>query len=551
MLKEFMTNTPISLNVTLQEFQKIFLQETTAFIQEKSGVNLSQNLETLTSAEIEKIVEIVADIQSKIRANIFIPNDYKNFIVDFIMQILFEIWKKSDSSEIFFIKIRQYFTPAQIASSLFNYVKNFENYKWATNFFAEHKQIFPNSNKKIRTIGIYYFRIFNGGIERFLSLIIPIYIQQGYRVVLFTDVSVPELEYSLPPPYGGMFERVTFSTPRNLTFERLQELATLIQKYSIDVFVSHMRTADFTPFVQSLFCKLSGIKFVVELHSSIKHLDFRLPSVAGYCLADAVVVISRTRREFLKNFDVRAYYIPNPIMIEKEGNFKGRDTKKFSNTILWVGRIDVNEKNIFAVVPIMKEVVAQIPNAKLKILGAADVPIIAEKLKELIKLNQLEKNIEFCGFHTDVSEFYKSADVMLNTSPHEGWSLVISESKFYELPLVFFKLPDNELTRDGKGSIAVLFNNYHAAAKAIVKILTDENFRIKLSAEARASLQPFLDYDIGAAWQRLFEDLENDIQTPQSNFENVQIQKVFLEEIFEIQEQNNNLRLQIQNLSKN
>lgn len=200
MLKEFMENKPFFSTLSFQEFQKQFIPETLEYIQEKSGVNLSQSLANLESAEIEKIVEVAADIQAKIRINQHIEPNSRAVMVEIVMRILFDIWQKSESAELFFIKIRQKFEPAHIAAFITAYAQEFSNYEWITKFFAEHLQIFPRSNKKIRTIGIYYPRIFNGGVERFLSLIIPIYIQQSYRVVLFNDVARPEIEYPLPPP---------------------------------------------------------------------------------------------------------------------------------------------------------------------------------------------------------------------------------------------------------------------------------------------------------------------------------------------------------------
>ncbi len=243
---------------------------------------------------------------------------------------------------------------------------------------------------------------------------------------------------------------------------------------------------------------------------------------------------------------INAHYIPNPIFIEDAENFNGRDPEKISNTILWVGRIDF-DKNPLAVVPIMKEVVEQIPDAKLKILGSEDSPQFCEYLKKLVQLNNLEGNIEFCGYHKNVRAFYETADVMLNTSPHEGWSLVIAESKFYELPSVIYELPDNELTRDGRGFIGVPQGDSHAAAQAIIKILTDTKLRCDLSAQARASLQPFLNYDIGGAWQRIFNDLENNVPAPSHKKENEQIQMFLLEEIFTLTQKVINLTAKIEN----
>lgn len=550
MLKEIMKNIPIELNLNTQDFQINFIREIIVAVYEKSGIDLVKDSNLKKSAEIEKFVKVMADIYKKISANTNLSYEYKNVLLQIIMNMLFDLWQNSDKAEVFFVKILQQFTPAQIVNSLNYYSGKWSNYKWIINFFAEHKKVFPTPTKKIRTIGIYYTRIFNGGIEKFISMTIPVYLKLGYRVILFTDLSFPELEYPiLIPDNAREFLHVTFSTPRNSNLLlRLNELSTLIKKYDIDLWISHMRGADFPPFVQCLFCRLSGIKTVLELHSSIKaDFDFRLPNLLAYNIIDAVVVISRIRREFLKNFGFNAYYVQNPITINNSKEFTGRNPKKISNTILWVGRIDVTEKNIFAVVPIMKEVIAKIPNAKLKILGAADVQIILEKLKEMIKINHLENNIEFCGFHTDVQPFYESADVMLSTSPHEGWSLVIAESKFYELPLVLYELPDNEFMRDKKGLIAVKQGDYKAAAQAIVKILNDEEIRCKLSVQARESLQPFLEYDFSGAWKKIFDDLENNESIPAPNFENKQIQTILLEEIFELQHEKNSLMAQIQN----
>lgn len=535
MLQEFIEHKSIDFRMRRRELQEILFRETIMHVREKTGVNLTQNLENLTSEEIENIVEVFAGLCAKIYSNPYIAPGNKGLIINFVVGILYEAWKKSDNLELFFIKIRQHFTPAQITAALTDYVQYFDDLKWITKFFAENLQVFPRSSKKIRTIGVYYFRVFNGGIERFVSKIIPVYLQLGYRVILFTDVARPEIEFPLPA-LSENFERAVFSTPRQAIFERLQEMSELFQKYEIDIFVSNMGGETFLPFTQFLFCRLSGVKAVLELHISFKWWDFRFPNVLSYPLADAMVVISRTRREFLKNLGVRSYYIPNPMTIDKKEKFSGRNTKRISNTILWVGRI-AGDKNVLAVVPIMKLVTLKIPNARLKIVGAADNRPLMEKLQELIRLNKIEDNIEFCGYHTDVSKFYKSADVMLTTSPHEGWSLVIAESKFYELPLVLYELPDNELTREGKGCIAVPQGDYRAAADAIVKILTDGKLRRKLSADARASLQPFIDYDIGGAWKKLFDDLENDVPPPQPNFEVAQIQNILLEENFRLQHQ--------------
>lgn len=200
MLKEFMENTPIELNLTIQEFQNKLIQDFIVLTYANCRVDLRNPRVSLTSEEIESVVEFTQYACQKLTANSMLAPENKTFVINSVMSILFELWRMSEIPELFFIKIRQKFIPAQIVAPLAVYVSDWQKYQWVTNFFATHKQVFPKSNRKIRTIGVYYIRIFNGGVERFLSQIIPVYIQLGYRIVLFTDVSRPDLEYPLPPP---------------------------------------------------------------------------------------------------------------------------------------------------------------------------------------------------------------------------------------------------------------------------------------------------------------------------------------------------------------
>lgn len=190
----------------------------------------------------------------------------------------------------------------------------------------------------------------------------------------------------------------------------------------------------------------------------------------------------------------------------------------------------------------------KISDVKLLIVGNISEQELFNQMQNFIASNHLEKNVEFCGYHKEVENFYKSADVMLVTSPLEGFGLAIAESKFYKLPLVLYRLERNELLRNGKGYIVVEQGDFYGAAQAIIKILTDSKLRQRLSAEARESIQPFLDYDVEGAWQRVFEDLENDAPIPSHDLENESIQEFFVSELWQKNIQINNLIQHIKNL---
>ena len=341
-------------------------------------------------------------------------------------------------------------------------------------------------------------------------------------------------------------------TSRNNIFDRFNEMEKYFAEYDIDSFVTHQHWEP-PILLQILFFKFCGIKTVVQFHHDLNFFVNNILGMKSYLSADAVINPSQTAAKYWENFGVRSYYIPHPIEIDGAENFHGRDAKKLSKTILWVGRIAENyDKNAQALMPILKEVATQIPDVKLKLVGRVENQTIFAQMQAFIRENHLEKNVEFCGYQTDVKKFYESADVFLNTSPSESFCLAIAESKFYELPLVLYDLERLAILRDGKGYIAVEQGDFRGAAQAIVKILTDTELRCKLSAEARESIQPFLDYDIAGAWQRVFEDLENDVPAPPHKFENEAIQKFFADELWQKQLIINNLVQHINRLeSKN
>lgn len=544
MLKELFANVPIARNFTPQELDATLTRDFISLIREKTSVDLGKGIPQLDAKKISEIVAVTKNACEKILASKIANMDMKKFIAISMLGKFMELLRHYPDPVTFFKIIQQNFTPAQIVTALSIYLNNADNLDWLTKFFCTNPQLFPIKNKKIRTIALYYRRIYSGGVERILSIMIPIYLSMGYRVVLFTDEYKPELEYPLPPPSHEGFKRIILE-PRAQLIDRLAEFEKYFIAESVDLFIGHQHFS-FPPILQILLSKLCGIKVLMQFHGYLTYYVFDYPKVFAYRLADALTTLTNMSKDFWKNLGMRAEFIPHPIIIDGAENFHGRDPKKFSNTILYVGRIaKANDKNTFAILPILKEVVKVIPNVKLKILGEVFNEEVFQQMKKFIAENHLESNVEFCGYHKDVGKFYEEADLILSTSPSEGWGLFIVESKFYELPLVLYELPDVELLRDGKGYIAVPQGDFRAAARAIVKILTDTELRCKMSAEARKSLQPFIDYDIAGAWQKVFDDLDNNTPIPPHNINAEKIQTLLLKEIWKEKFKNQVLTAQV------
>ncbi len=351
----------------------------------------------------------------------------------------------------------------------------------------------------LRTIGIYYKRMYNGGIERVLSQLIPIFLNHGYKVVLITDVIDEEKEYSLPKAVKRVClgEYVPFD-------KRYEKIVKAIREYDIDIYCSH----SYAPQVlYDIFCvKEEGIPAIVELHNIFSLIiDFFGSNSLVLCqCADAVVTLSRVDEMFWKLLSCNSAYVPNPILPKAK-----IDGEHDRHTVLWLQRIDQEQKRVFDLPVIMKYVVREMPDAKLLIVGRADKPKIEKELRLKFGEMGLSGNVVFMGFHTDVEPYYRQATVMLMTSAFEGFPMTIVESKRFGVPLVLYDLPYLELLKDGRGYISVQQGDCRGAAKALLKILDNENLREKLSVDASNSLDDFCRVDIMSEWEKVFAKAES------------------------------------------
>ena len=121
---------------------------------------------------------------------------------------------------------------------------------------------------------------------------------------------------------------------------------------------------------------------------------------------------------------------------------------------------------------------------------------------------------------------------MLMTSRREGFPLVLSESKLFGLPTVMYELPYLEQVQDGKGVIAVSQGDIKAAGIALVKLLKNSDLRKQMSIEAKESLRKFVEYDVGEAWKKVFDDIaEPDLEKQRDCIQQM-VQELLMQEIY-------------------
>lgn len=332
----------------------------------------------------------------------------------------------------------------------------------------------------------------------------PILEQQGYKIIFFTDEISVEQEYHL----ADSVIRVQVPSFSLDLHTRLSVFSEAAKKNNIDVMCFHSGVTGSEFFYETLLFKLLKIPVIGELHgyfgwyysNGIKPYLKDLPDILSF--ADGIVVLSRVNELFWKNLGVNCRYIPNPVEKIPEDTVKN----KKRNSILWIGRISQTDNGIYDIVPIMEEIVRQIPDAVLSVVGGSE-SLSLQSVQKVVKEHCLENNIVFCGFQKNVAPFYDQSEVMVLTARAEGFPYVISESKLHKIPLVLYELPYLELLRNGGGYESVPQGDTKALAEKVVSILQNDEKRNIMAKEAGQSIVPFVNHDIGSDWRKLFNDV--------------------------------------------
>lgn len=139
--------------------------------------------------------------------------------------------------------------------------------------------------------------------------------------------------------------------------------------------------------------------------------------------------------------------IPNPIPMPVSD--KGVSKEK---EIIYVGRIEYNQKRTDRVVDIWKELEPLYPDWKLTIVGDGDD---REDLQKRIQEYGL-KRVEITGFVNPI-RYYQRASILLLTSEYEGFGLVIEEAMSHGVvPVVYNSFESaKDLITDGYNGVLV------------------------------------------------------------------------------------------------
>ena len=400
----------------------------------------------------------------------------------------------------------------------------------------------PAADGKLRTIGIYNYKMDIGGAEQVSADLANLWHSMGYKVVFLCDQPREACSYDLPTNVIWEQLPATSSIGPQSYLERADAISRAVRKHKIDALV-HQQW--YNPLMAWDLMVLKGLRvptgvFVHSFHGTLFFVgnadEFDASRVLRY--ADALVVLSESDRNFWERFNPRVFVTNNRSTIAPGSVTRSRLN---SRNVVWVGRLTPFDKQPEEAIEIMaklvgaEEAAAQseqgakgdaelnaqpdaqpdapqnteppAPHTTLTLVGPARWQSELAGLQHLAKARGLGNRVIFAGSVDDVTPYLQSASVFLMTSRIEGYPLALSEAMAVGLPCVMYELPYLTLVKGNAGVISVPQGDRAAAAAALAELLRSPEKRHSLGDAASARLIELEAFDYEELWTSVFAAL--------------------------------------------
>lgn len=239
-------------------------------------------------------------------------------------------------------------------------------------------------------------------------------------------------------------------------------------------------------------------------------------------------ITSRSMRYVYNHSDV--YQVLSPSFVERFKDFTGiknpkklmvqtnpvtTDTGDFvykpedkEKEIIYVGRIDYNQKRVYRVIDTWALLEDRYPDWKLTIVGDG---VERKNLENKAKTLGL-KHISFEGFQSPI-EYYKRARILMLTSEYEGFPLVLAECmSFGVVPAVYGSYSAvYDIVKDGVNGIVFPYNkegfSAEDAARRMERIMADETIYKNMAKKTIETSKRYSVNEIYKSWENTFKEL--------------------------------------------
>ena len=182
-------------------------------------------------------------------------------------------------------------------------------------------------------------------------------------------------------------------------------------------------------------------------------------------------------------------------------NDTGKYSDCMSKSVIFVGRYDV-QKDIGSLLKIWEIVNSRHPDWQLHLYGGYG----SEQTKWMPMIEQMRANVYAHESTSQIFDKYMESSMLLMTSVHEPFGLVLPEAMSCGLPVVSFDCPYGpaDIISDGVDGFLIKDRNIVVFADRVCQLIEDEDLRIKMGKAGILSSQKYKAGAIMPKWLELF-----------------------------------------------
>lgn len=283
------------------------------------------------------------------------------------------------------------------------------------------------------------------------------------------------------------------------------------------------------PFFASLIAAIEKIvfkksKIIISFHNFFPSKGKTIKQILSFSIrnffikkANFIITVSKDLEGYVKkNINISSSKIEtvyNPIINQNEilkSKYFPKEFLSFKENIkiLTVSRLDIKQKDFYTLIDAFILIKQKINSAKLFIVG--DGPD-RNKLEDLIRKNNLEKDVILLGTKENPYPYYFGADIFLLSSFFEGLPTVVVEAMALECPVVATDCPTGprELIGNNKNGILVPMQNTEKMAEAVILLIANKKLRQKIIKNAKRKSEEFEIKKSIQKYENLFDKLLN------------------------------------------
>lgn len=255
---------------------------------------------------------------------------------------------------------------------------------------------------------------------------------------------------------------------------------SILYKFKPDIVHAHQPKATFYSSIICYFHKKANISTIHVVPKSSASNYSGLKKILVFLFHLFVIYISNI-------FSTRSIYVSRQsatqysIMKKKisiiynwiSPRFKPIDfnTRQQNNTRFLCISSLAESKGIKELILLFKQIIKEIPNSTLTIVGDSDNIQYKEELKQLVESLNIQGSVHFTGYQSDTSKYYEENDIFISLTKGETFGLVFTEAMFYGCPIICSNLQTlKEIIPNNNLFIPENLNNVNKALKKYLEI---------------------------------------------------------------------------------